>query len=233
MPDDPTVPALVRAWISGWTVSRGAADPRPEPWGWTIDVGRERHPWRHVLPAPAEADVRKLTEGTTVPWTWLKLFDVDEHALPWIGPGWHLDAPGHLMTRQLHPDAPPVPAGYRITTWSRGGVIHGLVRTADGEYAAGGQIGLGPADALGTGAPLLAVADQIETAPQHRRRGLGSLLMRTLQSEAHAAGARTGLLVGTTEGRALYTALGWQWHAPMLSLWYDPSTPGEFPVGGS
>ncbi|MFD8482079.1 GNAT family N-acetyltransferase [Kitasatospora sp. NPDC059673] len=229
MPDDPTVPALVRAWISGWTVSRGAADPRPEPWGWSIDVGQPRHPWRHVLPAPAEPDVRKLTEGTTVPWTWLKLFDVDERALPWIGAGWHVDAPGHLMTCRLGPESPTVPAGYRITTWSRGGVIRALVRTTDGEYAAGGQIGIGPGS---DGSPL-AVADQIETAPEHRRRGLGSLLMRTLQSEAHAAGARTGLLVGTTEGRALYSALGWRWHAPMLSFWYDPSTPTDHPLGGS
>jgi len=233
MPDDPTVPALVRAWISGWTVSRGAADPEAEPWGWSIDVGQPRHPWRHVLPAPVESDVRKLTEGTTVPWTWLKLFGVDERALPWIGPGWHVDVPGHLMTCRLRPETPAVPDGYRITTWSRGGVIRALVRTVDGEYAARGQIGLGPVVGIAPDAPLLAVADQIETAPEHRRRGLGSLLMRTLQREAHAAGARTGLLVGTTEGRALYTALGWRWHAPMLSLWYDPSTPSELPLGGS
>ncbi|OKJ15671.1 GNAT family N-acetyltransferase [Kitasatospora sp. CB01950] len=231
MPDDPTVPALVRAWISGWTVSRGAADPQPEPWGWTIDVGQYRHPWRHVLPAPVEADVRTLTEGTTVPWTWLKLFGVDEHALPWIGPGWHIDVPGHLMTCRLRPETPAVPAGYRITTWSRGGVIRALVRTVDGEYAARGQIGVGPG--IGRGEDPVAVVDQVETAPEHRRRGLGSLLMRTLQSEAHAEGARTGLLVGTTQGRALYATLGWQWHAPMLSLWYDPSTPSDLPVGGS
>ncbi|MGW4379504.1 GNAT family N-acetyltransferase [Kitasatospora sp. NPDC004531] len=231
MPDDPTVPHLVRSWLSGWTASRGAADPRPEPWGWTIDVGQPRHPWRHVLPAPTEPDVRELTAGTTVPWTWLKLFDADERALPWIGPGWHVDVPGHLMSCRLRPETPAAVPGYRITSWSRGGVIRAMVRTADGAFAARGQIGLG----AGTepGGPPLAVADQIETAPEHRRRGLGTLLMRTLQSEAHAAGARTGLLVGTTQGRALYTALGWQWHAPMLSLWYDPSTPDDLPVGGS
>ncbi|MEV7122958.1 GNAT family N-acetyltransferase [Kitasatospora griseola] len=229
MPDDPTVPALVRDWLSGWTVARGAADPRPEPWGWSIDVGQPRHPWRHVLPAPVESDVRTLTEGTTVPWTWLKLFDVDERALPWIGPGWHVDVPGHLMTCRLRPEHPAVPAGYRITTWSRGGVVRAMVRTVGGEYAARGQIGIAP-DSEGS---LLAAVDQVETAPEHRRRGLGSLLMRTLQSEAHAAGARTGLLVGTTEGRALYSALDWQWRAPMLSFWYDPSTPADLPLGGS
>ncbi|MFJ8443143.1 GNAT family N-acetyltransferase [Kitasatospora griseola] len=229
MPDDPTVPALVRDWLSGWTVARGAADPQPEPWGWSIDVGQPRHPWRHVLPAPVESDVRTLTGATAVPWTWLKLFDVDERALPWIGPGWHVDVPGHLMTCRLRPERPAVPAGYRITTWSRGGVVRAMVRTIEGEYAARGQIGVAP----GSDGSLLAAVDQVETAPEHRRRGLGSLLMRTLQSEAHAAGARTGVLVGTTEGRALYSALDWQWHAPMLSFWYDPSTPADLPIGGS
>ncbi|MFI1521699.1 GNAT family N-acetyltransferase [Kitasatospora cineracea] len=235
MPDEATVPELVRAWIGGWTVSRGAADPAPEPWGWSIDVGQPRHVWRHVLPAPAEADVRKLTEGTTVPWTWLKLFAEEERVLPWVGPGWHQDVPGYLMTLPLRPEHPAVPAGYRITTWHRGGTVRALVRTADGAFAARGQLGLAPAVPLGgrTDAPLVAVADQIETAPEHRRRGLGSLLMRTLQHEAHAAGARTALLVGTTEGRALYASLGWTLRSPMASLWYDPATPTGRPPGGS
>ena len=235
MSDDATVPELVRAWISGWTVSRGAADPAPEPWGWSIDVGQARHVRRHVLPAPAEEDVRKLAGGTTAPWTWLKLFAEEERVLPWIGRGWHQDIPGYLMTLPLRPERAAVPAGYRITTWSRGGTVRALVRTADGAFAARGQIALAPATPLGgrVDAPLLAVADQIETDPGHRRRGLGSVLMRTLQHEAHAAGARTALLVGTTEGRALYASLGWALRSPMASLWYDPATPTARPHGGS
>ncbi|MFD7736036.1 GNAT family N-acetyltransferase [Kitasatospora phosalacinea] len=237
MPDDATLPELVRAWTSGWAVSRGAADPAPEPWGWSIDVGQQRHVWRHVLPEPAEAEVRKLTEGAAAPWTWLKLFAEEERVLPWIGPGWHQDGPGYLMTLPLRPGPgrPAAPAGYRITTWSRGGTVRVLVRTAGGEFAARGQVGLAPATPLGgrTDAPLLAVADQIETAPEHRRRGLGSTVMRTLQHEAHEAGARTALLVGTTEGRALYGSLGWTLRSPMASLWYDPSTPTGRPHGGS
>ncbi|WP_318552108.1 GNAT family N-acetyltransferase [Kitasatospora fiedleri] len=166
MSEDATLPELVRAWVSGWTVSRGAADPAPEPWGWSIDVGQARHVRRHVLPAPAEADVRKLGEAAA-PWTWLKLFAEEERVLPWIGPGWHQDAPGHLMTVHLRPERPAVPAGYRITTWSRGGTVRALIRTADGAFAARGQVGLAPATPLGgrVDAPLLAVADQIETAP--------------------------------------------------------------------
>lgn len=68
-----------------------------------------------------------------------------------------------------------------------------------------------------------AVVDQVATADEHRRKGLGGLVMRTLQNTAYEAGARTGVLVGTPDGRALYSALGWTAHAPMASLWYEPS----------
>ncbi len=209
---------VVRTWIDGWVVSRGAADPVEEPWGWTIDVGQARHVWRHVLPEPTEAAVRKVADGTGVPWTWLKLFAPDDEVRPWVGPGWRFDQPGFLMTCPLTAGRPTVPAGYTVTAWSRSDVTRVLVRTAGGQFAARGQIARGPSGRLGPSA----VADQIETAPEHRRRGLGSVVMRTLQDAAHQAGARTGVLVGTPEGQALYTALGWTTRSAMASLWYEP-----------
>lgn len=89
-----------------------------------------------------------------------------------------------------------------------------LVRTSEGHFAARGQV-------APTGRS--AVIDQIETAPEHRRRGLGGLVMRTLQDTAHAAGATTGVLVGTPDGQALYSTLGWTTHSPMTSVWFEPS----------
>lgn len=68
----------------------------------------------------------------------------------------------------------------------------------------------------------MAVPDQILTAPEHRRRGLGALVMRTLQSAGHEAGADTAVLVGTPDGRALYTSLGWTTRSSMASLVYEP-----------
>ncbi|WBP89622.1 GNAT family N-acetyltransferase [Kitasatospora cathayae] len=210
------VTELVRMWISGWVVSRGAADPVEQPWGWTIDVGAPtREVGRHVLPEPTEAEVRKLAEATTAPATWLKLFADDDTVRPWLGPRWRLDPPGFLMTAPLAPEQPELPAGYTLTTWARGGVLRALVRSADGQLAARGQAGL---------AGAVAVPDQIVTAPEHRRRGLGSVVMRALQSGAYQAGARTGVLVGTAEGQALYTALGWTTQAPMASLVLEAET---------
>ncbi|MFE9402401.1 GNAT family N-acetyltransferase [Streptomyces sp. NPDC006530] len=206
--------ALVRAWIDGWIVSRGTSDPMDRPWGWTIDAGTAHHVSRHVLPEPAESDVRALVAATSAPGTWLKLFAEDDTVRPWIGAGWHFDRPGFLMTAPLTAERPEVPAGYTLTSWTRGGTTRVLVRTIEGHFAARGQIApTGPN----------AVADQIETSPDHRRRGLGSLVMRTLQNTAYKAGATTGILVGTPEGQALYSALGWVTRSPMASVYFKPS----------
>ncbi|MFH9352000.1 GNAT family N-acetyltransferase [Kitasatospora sp. NPDC017646] len=214
---------LVRMWISGWVASRGAADPVERPWGWTIDVGSPTgEVGRHVLPEPTEAEVRKLAEATTAPTTWLKLFAEDDTVRPWLGPQWRLDRPGFLMTAPLTTEQPlgqpGLPAGYTLTTWARGGVLRALVRSEDGHLAARGQAGL---------AGAVAVPDQIVTAPDHRRRGLGSVVMRALQAGAYEAGARTGVLVGTAAGQSLYTALGWTTHAPMASLVLEAATPEQ------
>ncbi|MQS11652.1 GNAT family N-acetyltransferase [Streptomyces kaniharaensis] len=202
---------LVREWISGWVVSRGAADPTPEPWGWSIDVGAPTgEVARHVLPEPVESDVRKIAEATTAPGTWLKAFAEADTVRPWLGPEWRLDIPGFLMSLPLNDtERPEPPTGYTVTTWTRGGVVRALVRTDDGHLAARGQAGL---------AGAVVVPDQIVTAPEHRRRGLGSVVMRTLQHAAREAGAEKAVLVGSPAGRELYTALGWTMHTPMASL---------------
>ncbi|MFI6144482.1 GNAT family N-acetyltransferase [Streptomyces sp. NPDC051109] len=168
-------------WISGWVVSRGSSDPIDEPWGWTIDVGQPQHVARHVLPEPTEGDVRKIVAATSAPGTWLKLFAEDQAVLPWVGPGWRLERPGFLMTCRLAPERIEAPAGYTVTSWTRGGVSRVLVRTPAGHFAARGQIARAGAHA---------VVDQVETAAEHRRKGLGGLVMRTLQSTAYEAGAR-------------------------------------------
>ncbi|WP_309484164.1 GNAT family N-acetyltransferase [Streptomyces himalayensis] len=183
---------IVQAWVDGWVVSRGAAEPVEQPWGWTIDVGLRHQATRHVLPAADEPTVRKLTEEVGAPGVWLKLFEAPETVAPWLAPGWTVDAPAFLMTGRLRPATAPVPDGYRLRTWNRGGVSQVLVVTDDGGFAARGQI-----------APTgqTAVLDRIETDPTHRRRGLGRLVMRTLTNIAVVQGATTGVLGATVEGR--------------------------------
>ena len=204
----------VEAWVEGWAVSRGAAEPAPSPWGFTIDVGLSQHVMRHVLTTADEPTVRKITEDATAPNVWLKAFVPPETLTPWLAPGWSLAAgPGFLMSAPLRASRTEVPDGYRLHTWSRAGVTRALVRTPDDAFAARGQVAV-------TGST--AVVDQVETDPAHQRRGLGRLVMATLADVAAGQGAAVGVLGATPEGRALYERLGWRVLAPLTSAVRGP-----------
>ncbi|CAM5346139.1 hypothetical protein GCM10010329_00160 [Streptomyces spiroverticillatus] len=204
----------VRAWTEGWALSRGTADPVPQPWGVTIDIGMPKAVTRHVLfdtYASDEATVRKLLRADTAPGTWIKFVEPPEAVAPWMAEGWEYDAPGHLMSLALDPDAtvPEVPTGYTRRSWTRDGVTRVLVLAADGALGVRGQVAV-------TG--HTAVIDQVETNPLHQRRGLGTLVMRTLQAHAAEQGARDCVLGASDDGRALYTTLGWHWHSPLTGV---------------
>ncbi|MFF7278691.1 GNAT family N-acetyltransferase [Streptomyces griseorubiginosus] len=206
---------VVQAWVDGWVVSRGAAPPQREPWGFTVDVGQIAQVSRHVFDALGddvdEQAVGKVADGVTGAGVWLKVFQGPETVGNWLGEGWWVDPePGFLMTVPLTASAhrTVAPHGYRLRTWAVGGVTRVLVAAPDGSLAARGQV-------APTGAT--AVFDQIETVAAHQRRGLGSLVMRTLQTAASATGAETGVLAGTPAGRGLYESLGWHVEAPLTS----------------
>ncbi|MDX3539178.1 GNAT family N-acetyltransferase [Streptomyces sp. MB09-01] len=190
----------------------------PRTWGFTIDVGLPGHVMRHVLHSADEATVRKVTEHATAPGVWLKALVPPEALEPWLAPGWHLaGGTGYLMSASLpktHARAlTETPAGYRLNTWTRGGVTRALVRTAEGVFAARGQIAV-------TGAS--AVVDQVETDPAHQRRGLGRLVMCRLTAAAAEQGATAGVLGATPEGRALYETMGWRALAPLTGAMRGP-----------
>ncbi|MFJ9716473.1 GNAT family N-acetyltransferase [Streptomyces sp. NPDC101213] len=206
---------VVRAWVDGWVVSRGAAPPVREPWGFTVDVGQPAHVSRHVLAAVGdgveEETVRGVADGVRGAGVWLKVFQDPALVGDWLGEGWWTDPePGWLMTAPLpaRTGHTRVPDGYGLSRWTRGGVTRVLVTAPDGSFAARGQV-------APTGAT--AVVDQVETAPAHRRRGLGGLVVRLLAERAAAEGAETGVLAGTPAGRALYESLGWTVTAPLTS----------------
>lgn len=54
-----------------------------------------------------------------------------------------------------------------------------------------------------------AIFDRIITAPDFRRRGLGSLTMRALASLAQEHDVDEGLLIASVDGQKLYASLGW------------------------
>lgn len=198
----------VRAWVEGWVVSRGAAEPTREPWGFTVEVGLPKEVARHVLTDADEATVRKLAENSAAGVA-LKAFVPARTLQAWLPPGWRLlDGHAAFMAASLAEAgaAPDLPDGYRLSSWSRGGVTRVVVRAADGAFAARGQTAV-------TGAT--AVVDQVETDPAHQRRGLGRVVLDTLAAAGARQGARAAVLGATEEGRALYEALGWRVLAPL------------------
>lgn len=203
--------AITSAWVRGWTASRGTPAAVDRPWGYRIDVGLPRHVLRHVLPAPDAATVRALCERLTEPYSWLKVMADAEEVAPWITEGWTIpDDPGFMMVKALDPGVRPAPPeGYARNVEVRDGVVRVRILAPDGTLAARGQI-------APTGAT--AVADQIETDAAHRRRGLGANVVLTLEAAAARAGATTGVLSATVDGRQLYGALGWEYRGPLTGI---------------
>ncbi|MFB7241875.1 GNAT family N-acetyltransferase [Streptomyces populi] len=207
---------VVEDWVSGWVVSRGASDPVARPWGWTVDVGQPAQVARHVVVDANEARVREAAAQARGEGWWLKVFPPEPCEAPqarvgaWLGPEWVSDEAAFLMSLELAPVAPgALPSGYALRVWTRGDVVRALVTAPDGALAARGQMGV---------AGEVAVADQILTAPAHRRRGLGSVVMRALQRQALASGATRAVLGATAQGRALYESLGWRTRTAFVSL---------------
>ncbi|MBW8481139.1 GNAT family N-acetyltransferase [Actinomadura parmotrematis] len=207
------VEELARAWIRGWTVSRGTPPPVAVGDGvHRVDVGLPGHLVRYVVPRPDGRTVRDLAERARAAGTWLKICADAERTASLLGDGWTVqDAPEYLMAVELRRIAPrTLPAGYTLDLDATGPALAAAVRTAEGAPAASGRAGLADGHA---------VFDQIATEPSHRRRGLGGVIMSALAAAAAARGARTGVLVATADGRALYRHLGWREVGPVTAAY--------------
>ncbi|MGW0192364.1 GNAT family N-acetyltransferase [Nonomuraea sp. NPDC003201] len=208
--------ATVRAWVDGWVISRNAPRPVPVPWGLRVDVGLPGHVSRHIVAAPTPEALHRLTATPMTPGTWLKLCASTADVGPLLPERWAVQEPEFMMTAPLTRGTYQAPPGYTLAVTTRAGVTAARLLTAGGEVAARGQFAL---------AGRTAVVDQVETAGNHRRRGLGSVIMRTLASTAASRGAHTGVLVATAEGQALYETLGWTLHTPMTAAVLRSPTP--------
>ena len=88
-----------------------------------------------------------------------------------------------------------------------GPVTQARVITTDGDLAASG-CAAETADAF--------IYDRIETAQDHRRKGLGVAVMIALGT-ARKSLVSPQLLVATEDGRSLYASLGWTVLAPFAA----------------
>ncbi|MGI5170010.1 GNAT family N-acetyltransferase [Spirillospora sp. CA-253888] len=199
---------IVEMWARGWTVSRATSAPVAVPGGYRIDVGLPGHLTRYVLPRFEPAAVARLAARDAAPGTWLKICADPREVADALPPNWRVQDPEYLMTVPLRPGEVGAPNGYTLHLAEAEDVITAEIRDDTGRPAAAGRMAR-------TGA--YTVADQVRTDPAHRRRGLGSLVMKALGAHAAAAGARTGVLVATADGCALYRTLGWDLLSPVTA----------------
>ncbi|WP_199785802.1 MULTISPECIES: GNAT family N-acetyltransferase [Actinomycetes] len=208
-----SLPDLIRRWQAGWGVSRGFRPAEETRGGLHVLLGQpDRH--REVIAlSPERAVLRGLASEVAAAErpTWLTVpTNRPEEAEAIVREaGLKLrDAREALMTIPLRRHPPrPSPPPYTGTSTMNGTVCETVLRHPDSGVAARGTMAVVGTDAI---------ADRIETVPEHRRRGLGSVVMSSLVENAMAHGATTGILVATADGQQLYSALGWTTRATVL-----------------
>lgn len=197
-------PRIVEAWCKGWALSRGTPAPVRTDGAFRIEVGLPQHKARYVFPQCSD-DVRRVAETIHDSEVFIKVCAPPEPVQELLPPRWKTAKLGFMMTQSPSDSGERlIPCGYTLTVTSTVPVLIAQVIDSSGFIAASGRVA--PVESF-------AIYDQIQTHDDHRRRGLGSVVMNALRKAALNHGADQGLLVATPDGRALYSSLGWQMHS--------------------
>jgi GNAT superfamily N-acetyltransferase len=213
---------VTAVWAHGWSRARATPAPRAVPGGFRIEVDRPREAARYVLPAADPAVLGELVRTVTAPDIWLKICAPRSQVAQLLTAAWRYDEPQYLMTAPmpLSPLVTTPPPGYRLDTEECDGIMDVRVWATDGPGATDRPAASGRTALTGGmgGTPVSAVHDMVGTEPEHRRRGLGRLVMAALTTHAARRGAIEGVLVASPPGRELYAALGWQLRSPVTAV---------------
>jgi len=195
-------PVFMEAWLRARSLARGLPQPVPDSGGLRVDSGLPNETRRYLFAHPVEG-LREIAEQIREPRIPLKLCDTPETLRSYLPPRWEISPPNFIMICReafdRREDARRLPAGYRLELQTDSDVARAQIRTATDEIAASGY-------AARHGDVF--IYDRILTAEDHRRKGLGTIIMTSLAS---ACPALIGLqiLVATAAGRELYRTLGW------------------------
>ena len=196
-------PQLFETWARGWALTRGAAPPVRDREAWRIEVGQPDQIRRFVY-ADLCDDVARRGAEIVEPFVFLKVCAEPEAVRPVISAVWDVRQTGVVMALdEAMPPVEDVEDDLAVKLWSEGPVRFMQLLDATGGEAARGRA-VRVEDRV--------IYDRIAVAPEHRRRGLGGRIMRTLQAEQ--GGWPLGVLVATDEGARLYESLGWRRLSP-------------------
>lgn len=206
MAGTPIDPERVQAWVTARSIARGLPAPVLDHGGYRVDTGSAAEVRRWVF-ARLEPGLAALARTIGEPGYLLKLCGTADALRSALPKRWQIGEPSYFMTTDVRANDRTLPVGYRLET-ERGAVASAVrVRSATGELAASGH-------AAETDAAF--VYDRIVTAPGHRRRGLGHVVMNALRDTKRVA-VTPELLVATEAGRALYETLGWRVLSPYVT----------------
>jgi GNAT superfamily N-acetyltransferase len=200
--------ALLFGWLAARSIARGLPAPVADHGGFRVDTGGEVEIRRWAFTRPGNG-LSELGHLLDAPGHFLKLCGTGEQLLALLPPRWRLqNEPGYVMRGpETQSPTAALPADYvlQLKRDSRGSRV--VILASDGALAASGTA----AEAAG-----VFVYDRIITEPDHRRRGLGRVVMAALR-ETRGGDAATELLVATDDGRALYATLGWTVVSPFAT----------------
>lgn len=199
-------PQLVLAWQAAHSIARGSPLPVHDRGGFRVDTHSEKEVKRWVFPRQCDG-LRAIAHGITAPRHYLKLCGSDDELRNALPARWEIQPANYFMTAAATLDTQSLPQGYRMELHHAGPVTRACVIAPDGGLAASG-CAAETADAF--------IYDRIETAQDHRRKGLGVAVMTALAT-ARKSVASPQLLVATADGRSLYAKLGWTVLAPFAA----------------
>lgn len=197
-------PQIVETWVKGWSIAREAAPPIKTKGGYRVDVGWPHQLVRYVFPRASKA-FQHLADTIVEPRHFLKVCAPPSAVRPLLPNRWVIQPTGFMMTcfAPMATTNTSLPEGYTLEFKTDQPVLIVRVISENGDVAAIGRIVF---------VDGFTIYDRIETHLAHRRRGLGTVIMKSLETLARESGHTKSVLVATADGRALYESLGWQLH---------------------
>ena len=200
-------PTLVLAWQTAHSVARRSPLPVHDRGGFRVDTHSEKEVKRWVFPRQCDG-LRAIAHDIAVPRHYLKLCGSNEELREALPARWEVQPESYFMMAAVTTlDTKPLPNGYRMELDQAGSVTRARVIAPNGDLAASG---------CAAEAADVFIYDRIETAPDHRRKGLGIAVMIALGT-ARRSLVGPQLLVATGDGRNLYASLGWTVLAPFAT----------------
>lgn len=172
-----------------------------------MDTHSEKETKRWVFPQLCEG-LREIAVEIAAPRHFLKLCGTPDELQRVLPARWEIQPENYFMQAvSVNGGIRTLPDGYTMALRQTEPFVRAEVIAPDGSLAASG-CAAETADVF--------IYDRIETAPDHRRKGLGMAVMSALRS-ARKSLAAPQLLVATEDGRSLYENLGWTVIAPFAT----------------